>query len=66
MVENSERILDKYLRPNLAELFNQCTEGQQRKFIRIFGSVETMNPNKIASAIALCERTIKKNQAEAG
>jgi len=49
--------------PDLAKLFNQCTEGQQRKFIRIFGSVETMNPDKIASAIALCERTIKNNQA---
>ena len=65
MVETSEKIIDRYLRPDLAELFNQCTEGQQRKFIRIFGSVETMNPDKIASAIALCERTIKNNQTEA-
>ena len=62
MIETSERILDRYLRPALAELFNQCTEGQQRKFIRIFGSVETMNPNKITTAIVLCERTIKNNQ----
>lgn len=64
MVETSERILDRYLRPSLADLFNQCNEGQQRKFIRIFGSVETVNPNKIADAIAILERTIKKNQTE--
>jgi len=61
MVETSERILSRYLRPKLAELLAQCTEGQQRKFIRIFGSVEEMNPNKIPDAIALCERTVKGN-----
>ena len=64
MVETSERILSRYLRPELAILFAQLNEGQQRKFVRIFGSVETMNPNKIADAIALCERTIKKNEEE--
>ncbi len=65
MVETSERILDRYLRPELSTLFKQCTEGQRRKFIRIFGSVEEMNPNKIPNAIALCERTIKNNTEQA-
>ena len=64
MVETSERILSRYLRPELATLLAQCTESQQRKFVRIFGSVEEMNPKKIADAIALCERTIKNNEEQ--
>ncbi len=64
MVETSERILSRYLRPSLAELYAQLKESQQRKFVHIFGEVNEMNPNKIADAIALCERTIKKNTDE--
>lgn len=62
MVETSERILSRYLRPSLAELYAQLKESQQRKFVRIFGSIEEVDPKKIAAAIALCERTIKKNE----
>lgn len=64
MVETSERILSRYLRPSLAELYAQLKESQQRKFVRIFGSVEDMNPKKIADVIALCERTIKNNKEQ--
>lgn len=62
MVETNEAILDRYLRPELKALYVQLKEGQQRKFKRIFGDIETMSTEKIASAIALVERTIKKNQ----
>ncbi len=61
MVETGNRIIGKYLRPALKELFEKCTEGQQGKFIRIFGTVDQMETEKIPNAIALCERTIKKN-----
>jgi hypothetical protein len=64
MVETSEAILDRYLRPELKSLHSQLEEGQQRKFKRIFGDIETMPAEKIASAIALVERTIKKNQEQ--
>lgn len=64
MVEISGRMLDKYLRPELAKLLVQCTASQQTNFARIFGSVETMNPGKIVNAIALCERTLKSNERE--
>lgn len=64
MVETSERILSRYLRLPLANLYAQLKVSQQRKFVRIFGAVEEMNPDKIATAIALCERTIKKNADE--
>ena len=64
MVEISGRMLDKYLRPELAKLLVQCTASQQTNFARIFGSVEEMNPSKIVEAIALCERTIKNNKKE--
>jgi len=61
MVATSENILDKHLRPILKDLLAQCNDGNRRKFARIYGDVETMDANKIAYAIAICERTIKKN-----
>ena len=62
MVELGSRIINKHLRPVLKELFAKCTDGQQGKFIRIFGTVDDMDAEKIPNAIALCERTIKKNE----
>ena len=61
MVELSNNIISKHLRPVLWDLYAKCTEGQQGKFIRIFGSVADMPAEKIPDAMALCERTIKNN-----
>jgi hypothetical protein len=61
-METSEAIVSEYLRPVLADLLQECTESQQRKFGRIFPQgVESMPAEKIPHAIALCRRTIKKN-----
>lgn len=57
----TDDVLDRYLRPKLKELLAQCNDGNKRKFARIYGDVETMEPSKIPWAIAICERTIKKN-----
>ena len=60
--------LDKEQRFNelktLRELLELCTEGQQTKFAKIFGSldVELVPEDKIRGAIQLCERTVKLNQ----
>ncbi len=56
-------VYDKYMRPQLKELLAQCNDGNKRKFARIYGDVETMDASKIPWAIAICERTIKKNAA---
>ena len=62
MVSQDEDVLDRYLRPKLKELLAQCNDGNRRKFARIYGDVKTMDANKIPWAIAICERTIKKNK----
>ena len=60
----SKSVTDRYLRPILADLFSQCTEEQQANFLRAYpDGVEGMAEYKIPSAIALCERTIKNNEA---
>lgn len=64
MVETNEAILDRHLRPVLRDLVSRCTEPQQGKFEKIFGNVDTVPAEKIPSAIALCERTIKKNEGQ--
>ncbi|GAG30383.1 unnamed protein product [marine sediment metagenome] len=58
-MKSDKEILDAYLRPELVKLLAQCSESQQRKFKRIFGEVKTMPAEKIPSAVALCERTVK-------
>jgi len=65
MVELGINIISKHLRPVLRGLFDKCTEGQQGKFIRIFGTVDDMPAEKIPNAIALCERTVKNNTEQA-
>ena len=62
MASINERVNDRYLRPILRDLVSQCTKAQQGKFDRAFGSVDEVPTEKIPSAIALCERTIKRNQ----
>ena len=61
-MKTDKEILDTYLRPELVDLHSHLNESQQRKFKRIFGDVKTMPAEKIPTAIALCERTIKKNK----
>ena len=56
-----DAVSEKHLRPILRNLLSQCTERQQTFFKRAFGSVDDTSAEKIPSAIALCERTIKKN-----
>ncbi|KKM07740.1 hypothetical protein LCGC14_1730880 [marine sediment metagenome] len=57
--------IEQYQRVVLAELLAQCTKGQQRKFARIFpDGPEKMPLDKVANAVLLCERTVKKNKEE--
>ncbi len=63
MNERDQEVLDRYLRPIIKDLLAQCNEGNRRKFARIYGDVETMDASKIPWAIAICERTIKINEA---
>lgn len=61
MDKAAEEVIDRYLRPKLKELLAKCNDGNRRKFARIYGDVETMDASKIPYAIAICERTIRKN-----
>lgn len=49
----------------LEYLLEQCTDGQQEKFFRIFGPTENIAEDRVGDAIAICERTIKKNEKKA-
>lgn len=65
MNDTENDVLDRYLRPKLKGLLAKCNDGNRHKFTRIYRSVETMDANKIPWAIAICERTIKRNTAKA-
>jgi len=61
-------ILDKieiYSRDQLKDLLAQCTEPQQKFFLRMYPlGADEMPQEKIPRAIEQCEATIKKNNAE--
>jgi len=48
-------------REALENLLEQCTDGQQEMFFRIFGPTENIPENKLKDAISICERTVEKN-----
>ncbi len=63
MADQGIDVIDRYLRPVIKRLLAQCNDGNRRKFARIYGDAETMDASKIPWAIAICERTIKRNAA---
>lgn len=74
MSETLKRV-EQFRRDQLRELITKCTEDQQMFFKRIFSYknidlsidqvIANMTVDKIDSAIALCERTIAKNESRA-
>lgn len=63
-MDTREDINDRHLRPILKDLLSQCTEPQKTQFGRAFGDVDELAPDRIHTAISLCERTIKKNNTQ--
>lgn len=61
MSESLKRI-KKFKKKILRELYDQCTEGQQDLFNRMYGSIQVIPEEKVELAILQCERTIKKNR----
>ena len=49
------------MRTRLTNLYYQLTDGQKAFFNRMYGSIETIEDNKIEWAIKQCERTIENN-----
>ena len=47
----------------LRELYEQLTDFQQVACLRYFGEPENVTDKEFETAVLLCERTIKKNQA---
>ena len=59
--------IEQYQRVVLGGLLAQCTEGQQRKFARIFpDGPDEMPLDKVAGAVLICERTVKNNNLTKG
>lgn len=55
--------VQQFARCKIAELLDQCTEAQRRGFLRIFGgSAHDISSDKLTTALALCERTIRENE----
>ena len=56
------RMTEFFQEDYLKELYERLTESQQKKFNMIFKSLQdTLADGKIGSAIAICERTLKKD-----
>jgi hypothetical protein len=53
--------IENYRREVLRELYNCCTEAQQKFFCRMYKSVDEIDDSKIDWAIKQCERTIASN-----
>ena len=64
MSETLDKI-ELYGRDQLKDLLVQCTEPQQKFFLRMYPlGADEMPQEKIARAIEQCEATIKKNKAK--
>jgi len=59
--------IEQYRRNVLQDLLEKCTEKQQKFFEKMYGTrkAEDLSTDKIDNAIDQCERTIKKNEANA-
>ncbi len=42
-------------------LLQECTREQNIKFTQIFGSLDTMDEQRLPEAVRLCTRTVEKN-----
>ena len=61
------KISDKitaYKMTELHKLLNQCTEEEEAKFDRMYGSRDTIPEDRIDWAIYQCERTIEKRKEQ--
>jgi len=49
--------LNEHKREIIKDFLAQFPDGYVEKFNRIFGSIDTIDPDKMEGAISLCERT---------
>lgn len=55
-----------YIRQELQDLYDQCTEAQQDIFCRMYGSVGKISMEKIPWAIVQIENTLSKRNSSEG
>ena len=52
--------VQNFARDQIDRLLAQCSHEQRALFVRIFG--ERVHPDKLGTALELCERTVAKNE----
>ncbi len=52
----------EFIRIKIIDALGQCSEKQRRLFDRIYGSPAKVPAGKLAQALDLCERTVRKNE----
>lgn len=73
-IRSAAEIVRDALHTELVSLLEECTGDQMEFFVRVFGkgvttiaaTLENLSDEELQNAVAICQRTVKKNRAKRG